>query len=115
MCPLMPPPLSIVNRIGLPLANEVNRRVRLVLDFSGARPTSYWRSVRENARVGGALRSQHLLGLAVDSVPGRTWTPTELGNLFNRVGLIGVVEADHVHTQAFPAGSIPRSFFDRLP
>ena len=63
--------------------------------------TSWWRSVSDNADVGGAATSQHLYGLAYDIVgPGAT----QVADAWMALGGIAVREADHVHLQIFPAG-----------
>ena len=73
--------------------------------------TSWYRDPAHNARVGGAADSQHLLGLAFDTVPvsavnARRWQDA---------GFHVVVENDHVHAQVLPPG-VARSLglFERL-
>ena len=65
--------------------------------------TSWWRTNKHNASVGGNPLSQHLIGLAVDCV----LDPGVSMSLFLRdaqiLGLHGSVEGDHVHLQARPA------------
>lgn len=66
--------------------------------------TSWWRTPRHNAEVGGKINSLHLEGLGVDCVlePGRS------KYVFLRdaqiLGLHGLVEGDHVHVQARARG-----------
>lgn len=62
--------------------------------------TSWFRTPEHNASVGGSPSSLHLRGLAVDVVPGDGVSRDALLAHAVRVGLHGVVEADHVHLQA---------------
>jgi len=74
-----------------------------------ATPSSWWRGLADNARVGGHPFSQHLVATAADFVPGRTgrtWTNTELAAAARRAGLIAIDEGDHVHLQLHPAGTL---------
>lgn len=70
----------------------------------GTQVTSWYRDPYHNRQVGGAATSQHLLGLAIDLV-----VPAEgVGSIVQqarRAGLVPVVESDHVHLQARPAGT----------
>ena len=68
-------------------------------------PTSWWRSARQNERVGGDAESQHLLGLALDLVSDE---PAELVASLREMGLTAVDEGDHVHVQALKAGEARR-------
>lgn len=72
----------------------------------GASITSWWRSSSDNRRVGGSTRSQHLLGLALDLVPGRSGL--SMAGLEARVRRVGfgftLNEGDHVHVQLYKAG-----------
>lgn len=68
--------------------------------------SSWYRSPNENQRVGGSRTSQHQLGLAFDLVAGN---PIALERALDRQGIVAVVEGDHVHVQAFPAGSAARA------
>lgn len=70
------------------------------------RATSWWRSVERNREVGGALYSQHLVGLALDVVPLPGATFREVRAEAIAAGLYAVVEPDHVHLQAWPAGRL---------
>lgn len=65
--------------------------------------TSWWRSAGRNRDVGGAQRSQHLIGLAVDIV-----APDERfgDEVRDRTPLIVITEPDHEHVQLFPAGQL---------
>ena len=73
--------------------------------------TSWLRDPVQNAAVGGAELSQHLLGLAIDVV---TPDPASAVELFRQQGFVAVDEGTHVHVQALPAGSIPRQVFQRF-
>lgn len=79
-----------------------------------ARATSWYRTPRENVRVGGSgprgfgaggPASQHLVGLASDW---KTPNTAGLARAFRNVGLIAVDEFDHVHVQAWPRGTLDR-------
>lgn len=64
----------------------------------GATVTSWWRSKEHNARVGGAARSQHLIGTAVDVwAPDRRVYEQIKGNL--RWAQYVLDEGDHLHVQ----------------
>jgi len=60
--------------------------------------------VRHNAAVGGDPRSQHLIATAIDVT---TSVPHVLAAEARRVGLVAVVEPDHVHLQHFGAAQSP--------
>jgi len=82
---------------------------------TGAQPTSYIRSVGHNEAVGGAVKSQHLLGTALDLVPapGHSWS--ELQHAARAIGFGAVIdEKDHIHVQLFAAGQIPQWVYDEL-
>lgn len=75
----------------------------------GTQFTSWYRSPETNRRVGGHPQSQHLLGLALDSVsPGIPDGGRQLAYDVERAGLIAVSELTHLHTQAWPAGVASR-------
>lgn len=66
--------------------------------------TSWWRSPAGNFQVGGSSESQHLWAAAADlggDIP-------EIARGLRRQGLIVVEESDHVHAQAWPAGTARR-------
>ena len=68
-------------------------------------PTSWYRSVGDNARVGGDPFSQHLVGWAIDAVgPDQQ----QFAKRLRMTGLTVVQEAHHIHFQAFPAGILRR-------
>lgn len=97
-----PPPSMLWQPLGLWIPglwdfflSHANR----ALADSGATPTSWWRSVRQNRELGGAEESQHLLGLALDLVGG-----VNTAAAFSAQGFVVVVESDHVHAQTYPAG-----------
>lgn len=113
---VLPPPWTVIPRVGLPLLQAFAARGSYGLTICGAQPSSWYRDSATNRAVGGLPTSQHLLGLAFDSVISpRGCTAVELAATMGRLGLVGLVEADHVHTQAFPAGTIPASVFRGLP
>jgi len=87
-----------------PPVGDFLARVRRV--EADATPSSWWRSVAENAGVGGHPYSQHLLATAADFVAARGWTNEELAAAARRAGLIAIDEGDHVHLQLFPAGTL---------
>lgn len=70
--------------------------------------TSWGRTIRKNAAVGGAARSQHLVWTAADFAgPDQAIVKRRALS----VGLIAIDEGDHVHVQLFPAGRLdPRIF-----
>lgn len=86
-------------------------RFSLILQlFPDAQPTSWYRTEARNFEVGGAPRSQHLLGWAVDfSV--RRGEARQMVSVGTALGLVAIDEGDHVHFQMFPAGVIPDRFF----
>lgn len=63
---------------------------------------NWWRSREHNARVGGAPRSQHLIGLAADLVA--PFSRARIVQALRSQGLVAVDEGDHVHVQLSPAG-----------
>lgn len=74
--------------------------------------TSWFRDVRQNEIVGGSPQSQHLFGFAIDFT---TDSPEQMSEVAKRLGLIPVIEWDHVHLQLFPAGLLERfGFFGTL-
>lgn len=60
--------------------------------------SSWYRDPRENARVGGAARSQHLKGLAIDV------NPSASAAAFQSQGLTVIPEGDHLHIQYYRSG-----------
>ena len=69
----------------------------------GAVCTSWFRDQTTNARVGGALTSQHLIGTAVDLVPGAGDTVAAMAQRFRYAGWPQVIEyRGHVHVALFP-------------
>jgi len=67
--------------------------------------TSWYRSPAQNRRVGGQPDSQHLVGLALDVLPGRL-SVNEASGRFQEVGFIPVQSQSHLHIQTFPAGAL---------
>jgi len=66
--------------------------------------SSWWRSPRENSRVGGATDSQHLWAAAADLVGDNRAITAAM----RRAGLVAVDSGTHVHVQAWPAGAARR-------
>jgi len=79
-----------------------------VQGFRGLSVTSWYRTPEKNRIEGGAAQSQHLFGLAWDVVVPRDALDHLQGHL-RAQGLTAVRERDHVHVQAFPAGSLARA------
>jgi len=102
------PPPYIVNEVGRNIPGiwpaYVSRIVQGV-QASGARVrvSSWFRTPVDNQRVGGRPFSQHQLGLAIDLV---TDNPIALENELDRRGLVAIRETDHVHVQAYAAGTV---------
>lgn len=69
--------------------------------------TSWWRSPSQNRSVGGLPDSQHLVGMALDLIPGKKslrFAINEGAARFQEVGFIAVPASTHLHIQTFPAG-----------
>jgi uncharacterized protein YcbK (DUF882 family) len=111
---IAPPPATIVSALR-PQLGAFLAKLRAVPEPPGMRVafTSWWRSKQRNAQVGGAITSQHLLGLAVDVVPAGG-SRSELLRRLRAAGLVALDEGDHVHVQAFRAGTIPATWFRSL-
>jgi len=77
---------------------------QLLREFPGSVPTSWYRDQTNNARVGGAPESQHLLGFAFDLTTGDLTESRQIAARLREAGLVAVIESDHVHAQLFPAG-----------
>lgn len=107
---LTAPPAQLVNafpdfyRWLLPRLNLIAR------SFPNAQATSWYRSPARNLEVGGAVRSQHLLGWAAD-FQGPRDEAARMVELGRGLGLVGIDEGDHVHFQMYPAGVVPPWFF----
>lgn len=73
--------------------------------------TSWHRSPFHNREVGGDPDSQHLVGLALDIVPGKP-SPrlaiNEAAARFTEAGFVVVPAPTHLHIQTFPAGILRR-------
>jgi len=109
---LMAPPRNVLEAFQpYGVWTKLSERLGWVLSaFPGLVLTSWWRSPQFNREVGGADTSQHLLGLAFDVSGSR---PNMEGALWyaRAIGWEAVFEGDHVHLQAFKAGTLPRSLF----
>ena len=72
------------------------------------RVTSWHRTKAVNRACGGHPESQHLVGAAIDVVPSRgKWAEVETA--FRAEGFVVVRESDHIHVQAWPAGTLRTS------
>ena len=108
---LQAPPLSVVRAV-MPQLRFALPRFRYLVESSEVDAiTSWYRDPVQNQRVGGHPQSQHLYALAVDVVTAR---PERVAAVARRVGLVAVIERDHVHVQAYPAGYVEREFGSRL-
>lgn len=88
---------------------------RALMNATGASYSSYVRTAAHNAEVGGAPTSQHLIGTAIDLVPGRGSSNRTIAAQARAMGFGYVLdEGDHVHVQLFPAGVIPQWVYDSL-
>lgn len=96
-----------------PRDTRVEFLVRVILAWwRGGQPpvqvSSYVRTPESNRRAGGAARSQHLIGTAIDLVG--DWDRRFL-EAARREGLVAVDEGDHVHLQLFRAGEQPAGLY----
>lgn len=85
------------------------KRAYIIARSPNVTVTSWYRSPQENQRVGGAARSQHLLGLAIDVLPDRGGAA--FAQAAQAQGMTILNEGDHFHIQAFPAGVLPETFW----
>ena len=112
----IPPPVHIVRfweqaipGFWLKWISAADHALRQIDDDAGGDTiiTSWFRSPAENARVGGNPDSQHLVGLALDVVPGKPsfkLAISEASNRFMEAGFVTVPAERHLHIQTFPAG-----------
>jgi len=75
-----------------------------------ARVTSWYRTPEHNADVGGAPRSQHLLGLGIDVVVPEADRARAL-QVARFLGLVAIDEGNHIHIQRYEAGTLPAFLF----
>jgi len=111
-----PPPVQIVRfferlipGLWVVWLAAAERALREIDDDSGGDTivTSWWRSPAENRRVGGDPDSQHLVGLALDIVPGKPailLAVAEASDRFQEAGFLVLPTRTHLHIQTFPAG-----------
>jgi hypothetical protein len=103
------PPPDLLYRY-FPLYSDAFWRFALLDRATPSRCTSFYRDPEHNRQVGGAPRSQHLLGLAGDWV-----VPHEFRQHFLDVctflELTAVDEGSHIHVQRFEAGRLPANLF----
>lgn len=72
-------------------------KIRLLAILFPLSVTSWLRSRKHNAQVGGAANSQHLSGLAMDIVLDDTNQTAEFLTWAQRQGLQTIMEGDHIH------------------
>lgn len=90
----------------LALPSRFAAAVEVLLAASGGYVSSGFRTRHRNRIVGGALRSQHTLGLAVDLVDVRD--RERLDAAARALGLRAIGEPRHVHVQALDAAALVR-------
>ena len=82
--------------------------VHTIAGAFGGSVTSWLRSTKHNAAVGGKLGSLHLVGLAVDLIFDDPAQKAHAAHYFARAGLWTINEGDHLHVQAWaPTGMDP--------
>jgi hypothetical protein len=74
-------------------------KIRLLAILFPLSVTSWLRSRKHNAQVGGVANSQHLAGVAVDVVLDDTNQTAEFINWAQQQHLQVIVEGDHLHVQ----------------
>lgn len=74
-------------------------KIRCLALFFPLSVTSWLRSAKRNAQVGGVGDSRHLLGLAVDVVLDDAGNRDFFTNEAKRLGLQVIDEGDHLHVQ----------------
>jgi len=104
---MVPPPSSIVGgieRLAPGFWAAWGRAVAYAWQRSDGRMqvTSWYRTPSENQRVGGAPRSQHLVGVAFDVVP----VVARNAEALRAAGFQVINEGDHLHAQPWPAGAV---------
>ena len=109
----IPPPellsVPVLRRI---YRSEVQAILAIAREVPDLQVNSWWRSPTQNAQVGGARYSQHLLGLAFDLDS----SDLDLLETAARAYWPGVVvrEPGYLHLQLARAGEIPPSLFEAL-
>jgi len=97
------PPPNVIAAVGRTPLVEFLRRVSGMLTYiPDGTLTSWYRTPERNRAVGGARRSQHLLGLAIDLDTPDPDLVLELADLFGVVALDETATKSHVHLQAMP-------------
>ncbi len=74
-------------------------KIRLLAILFPLSVTSWLRSRKHNAQVGGVSNSQHLIGAAVDIVLDDTNLTAEFTTWAQRQNLQVIIEGDHLHVQ----------------
>lgn len=109
MSDLRVPPPALLRSAWFPfISNFYWKAVAGAAGFRGLSVTSWFRTPEKNRIEGGAPESQHLFGLAWDVVVPRASLQHLVAHMRGQ-GLVAVQERNHVHVQAFPAGSLARA------
>jgi hypothetical protein len=105
---LRAPPNELLDSAWFPYINAVYLRATMTLmQVPGLVPTSWFRTPAENRAEHGHEESQHLFGLAVD-FDGSEDALRRANYISRGLGLIPVMESDHLHTQLYPKGALAR-------
>lgn len=111
------PPAELVAEIG-PYIRQflsiVDQALEPASTYLGTVLTSWYRTPAHNQAVGGAARSQHQLGLALDFVFPSPSSREAAKRSLRLMGLVVFDEGDHVHVQAYNAGQLTDDVFRRL-
>ena len=103
------PPPDLLYRYW-PLYQDAYWRFATLDRMFPARLTSLYRDPETNRSVGGAPRSQHLLGLAGDWVVPEQYRDQFMG-VARFLGCYPVDEGSHIHVQRYEAGTLPAMLF----
>lgn len=105
---ITPPPRSIASRHVNAILAVLNGVIAARRLYAGTRVTSWYRSPRAQAALSGPKAkpgtSQHQIGTAIDVVPPRAaWSSAR--RFLQARGLVVIDEGDHLHVQAYRAGT----------